>query len=118
MRQVPTQVKSDLIFNERLTDFSVDIYNYHGIYNLQGNRVNPDKNIVIGKHVWICLGAKILKGTEIADGCVVGGGAVLSGTYPLPNSILVGNPAKVVREHICWNEQRKDYWEVPDALKK
>lgn len=47
---------------------------YHGIYNLQGNRVNPDKNIVIGKHVWICLGAKILKGTEIADGCVVGGG--------------------------------------------
>lgn len=74
MRQVSTQVKSDLIFNERLTDFSVDIYNYHGIYNLQGNRVNPDKNIVIGKYVWICLGAKILKGTEIADGCVVGGG--------------------------------------------
>ena len=25
MRQVPNQVKSDLIFNERLTDFSVDI---------------------------------------------------------------------------------------------
>lgn len=43
---------------------------------------------------------------------------MLSGTYPLPNSILVGNPAKVVREHIFWNEQRKDYWEVPDVLKK
>ena len=27
MRQGPNQVKSDLIFNERLTDFSVDICN-------------------------------------------------------------------------------------------
>ena len=26
MQQVPNQVKSDLIFNERLIDFSVDIY--------------------------------------------------------------------------------------------
>ena len=26
MLQVPNQVKSDLVFNERLTDFSVDIY--------------------------------------------------------------------------------------------
>lgn len=28
MPQVPNLVKSDLVFNERLTEFSVDIYTY------------------------------------------------------------------------------------------
>lgn len=91
---------------------------YHGIYNLQGERINPDKDISIGKYVWIGLGAKILKGTEIADGCVVGANAMLSGLYQKENALIVGNPAKIKKEQIFWKKSRQENVEVPDALKR
>ena len=52
MRQAPTQVKSDLIFNERLTDFSVDIYKLLDIiilsYKLSPHKINyPHKLRII-----------------------------------------------------------------------
>ena len=51
--------------------------------------------IVLGKNVWVGLNAIILKGTTIGDNCVVGAGAVVKGTFP-PDSIIAGNPARVV----------------------
>ena len=50
------------------------------------------KGIKIGNNVWIGLNAIILKGTEIADNCVVGAGSVVKGVFA-PNSIIQGNPA-------------------------
>ncbi len=53
--------------------------------------------IRIGEDVWIGAGATILKGATIGNGCIVGAGAVVTkGNYP-DYSILVGNPARVVR---------------------
>lgn len=91
---------------------------YHGIYNSQGKRMNPDKNILIGKYVWIGLGVKILKGTEIGNGCVIGAGSVLSGLYKKENTIIVGNPAKEIKEQIFWKSEKKENFDVPDILKK
>lgn len=54
------------------------------------------KPITIGKNCFIGCNAIILKGTELGDGCVVGAGAVVSGKFPA-NSVIVGNPAKVIR---------------------
>lgn len=51
----------------------------------------------IGNDVFIGMHALILKGTELDDGCVVGAGAVVTGRFP-PRSIVVGNPARVVKE--------------------
>ena len=56
----------------------------------------PSKPIVIGKNCFIGCNAIILKGTVLGDGCVVGAGAVVCGTFP-ENSVIAGNPAKVVR---------------------
>ena len=53
--------------------------------------------IEIGNNVWIGLNAIILKGTKIGDNSVVGAGAIVKGNFP-PNSIIVGNPAKVVKQ--------------------
>ena len=39
----------------------------------------------------------ILKGTELGDGCVVGAGAVVSGKFEA-GSVIVGNPARVIRQ--------------------
>ncbi len=52
--------------------------------------------IRIGKNCFIGVNAIILKGTELGDNCVVGAGAVVSGKFPA-NSVIAGNPAKVIR---------------------
>lgn len=54
------------------------------------------KPIVIGNNCFIGCNSIILKGTVLGDGCVVGAGAVVSGKFP-PNSVIAGNPAKVIK---------------------
>lgn len=51
----------------------------------------------IGKDVWIGGSCVILAGVTIGDGAVVGAGSVVTRDVP-PNSIAVGNPARVLRE--------------------
>ena len=60
------------------------------------NDLIPSRPIEIGKNCFIGCNAIILKGTVLGDGCVVGAGAVVSGKFP-PNSVIAGNPAKVIR---------------------
>ncbi|MGM8138965.1 acyltransferase [Enterococcus italicus] len=57
----------------------------------------PSKEIVIGKNCFIGCNAIILKGTILGDGCVVGAGSVVSGKFE-ENSIIVGNPGKILRK--------------------
>lgn len=57
----------------------------------------PAKEIVIGKNCFIGCNSIILKGTVLGDGCVVGAGAVVSGRFE-QNSVITGNPAKVIRK--------------------
>ena len=54
------------------------------------------KPIRIGKNCFIGCNSIILKGTELGEGCVVGAGAVVSGKFE-KNSIIVGNPAKIIK---------------------
>lgn len=55
------------------------------------------KPIVIGKNCFIGCNSIILKGTELGEGCVVGAGAVVCGKFE-PNSVLAGNPARVIKK--------------------
>ena len=55
------------------------------------------KPIKIGKNCFIGCNAIILKGTTLGDGCIVGAGSVVSGTFDA-NSVIVGNPGKVVKK--------------------
>ena len=58
----------------------------------------PGKAITIGDDVWIGANVSILKGANIGNGCIIGtGSVVIKGNYP-DNSIIAGNPAKVVKE--------------------
>jgi acetyltransferase-like isoleucine patch superfamily enzyme len=53
--------------------------------------------IKIGDNVWIGWNSTILKGVEIGENSVVAAGSVvLKGKYP-NNSLIAGNPAKVVK---------------------
>ncbi|MGB3209077.1 MAG: CatB-related O-acetyltransferase [Desulforhopalus sp.] len=53
-------------------------------------------DVVIGNDVWLCYGARILSGTTIGDGAVIGMNAVVTKDIP-PYAVVVGNPAKIIR---------------------
>ncbi|GBU08565.1 hypothetical protein AwDysgo_18960 [Bacteroidales bacterium] len=53
------------------------------------------KSVSIGSNCFIGAGVILLPGTRIGDNCIIGAGAVVKGNIP-SNSVLVGNPAKIV----------------------
>lgn len=64
--------------------------------------LNPPKDVVLGKHVWVSQNATILKGCHISDNSVIGFGSIVTKSCN-PGSIMVGTPAKVVNEGITWD---------------
>lgn len=53
----------------------------------------------IGNEVLIGMGAIILDGVEIGDRCIIGAGALITQNRKIPSgSMVMGSPAKVVRE--------------------
>lgn len=52
--------------------------------------------IIIGDDCFIGGNSIILKGTKLGRNCVVGAGSVVHGDYP-DNSIIAGNPAKIIK---------------------
>ena len=59
---------------------------------------SPDKrrDTVIGNDVWFGINSTILPGVNIGDGAIIGACSVVAKDVP-PYSIVVGNPAKIVR---------------------
>lgn len=93
-------------------DIDIRTGDSHGIYDQSGSRINKAEDVIIRKHVWIAAHTIILKGVVIGEGSIVGTGAVVSkGIYP-SHSIVVGNPAKIVREGICWTRLRASFFKV------
>jgi len=62
---------------------------------IQGGEVA--KAIVIEDNVWLGGGAILLPGVRIGRNAVVGAGAVVSRSVPA-NTVVAGNPARVIRE--------------------
>jgi maltose O-acetyltransferase len=54
------------------------------------------KPITIGDNAWLGGGAIVLAGVVVGENAVVGAGAVVTKDVP-PNTIVMGNPARVVR---------------------
>jgi carbonic anhydrase/acetyltransferase-like protein (isoleucine patch superfamily) len=53
----------------------------------------------IGDRCMIGMGAIVLNGAVIGDDCLVGAGALVTGKMNAPaGSVLLGNPAKIVKE--------------------
>lgn len=56
---------------------------------------DTSKGVRIGHRVWLGSNSVVLDGTEIGDNVIVSAGSTVSGRIP-PNSVLLGNPAKVI----------------------
>jgi len=89
---------------------------WHGIYDRteRSDRVTP---VHIGDNVWLGDHCVILKGVTIGENSVVGANAVVSRDVP-PNVVVVGNPARVVRELDPERgfRSRADYFAEPEQL--
>lgn len=57
----------------------------------------------IGKNCFIAVGAIILPGVKIGDEVIVGAGAVVTKDVP-SNTVVAGNPAKIIRKNIKMND--------------
>ena len=94
-----------LIGNDCMLSFNVYIWNTdsHCIYDqTTGKRLNYEKDVIIGNHVWIGRNASIHKGAIIPDGCIVGANSFVTKPFDEKNIILAGTPAKIVRQNVRW----------------
>lgn len=68
----------------------------HGIKEgeLICNQENTVEEVTIGNDCWIAAGCKVLKGSHIKDGTVIGALSLVKGEIP-ENAIAYGIPAKV-----------------------
>lgn len=70
----------------------------------EGKQKDNIKPISIGNHVWIASHVIVLKGTVVADDCVIGCNSLLAKPFKDNNCLIAGNPAKVIQEHIEWRK--------------
>lgn len=67
---------------------------FHGLADRL--RMPAPRPVNIGNRVWIGNRVIVLPGVTIGDGSAVGAGSVVTSDVP-PNSVVVGNPARLVR---------------------
>ncbi len=69
------------------------------------NKLLTLKPIRVGEHTFIGMNALILPGSNIGKNCLIGAGSVVRGQIP-DNSIVMGNPACVVKRTSDWLEKK------------
>lgn len=75
----------------------VNLVTLNHVINPYERSTTVAKPIKIGKRVWIGIAATVLQGVTIGDNSIVAAGAVVTKDVP-PNTIVGGNPAKVIKE--------------------
>jgi len=104
-----TEGKTIKIGNDCMFSNHIEIRNgdSHSILSTESSlRINPAKEVIIGNHVWLGSDVKVLKGSVIKDGSIIGTGSLVSGLVDA-NSIYAGIPAKKVKEKVSWKRDRK-----------
>jgi acetyltransferase-like isoleucine patch superfamily enzyme len=70
-------------------------------HSILGQKHQSD--VLIGNHVWIANNSSVLKGSIIGDNSIVASHSKVINKSYLPNSLLAGVPAKMVKSNINWS---------------
>lgn len=95
--------KNIIIGNDCL--FSLNIWfrtsDGHAVYDSNTKkRINNEKSILIGDHVWVGQDVSILKGSQIGSGSIIGAGSIVAGKALASNTSYAGSPAKAIRSGV------------------
>lgn len=82
----------------------------HQVFDVQSGKIvydttemtNVQKSIYIGAHVWIGYGVTVLNGAVIEAGSIVGAKSLVKCKCP-NNSMIVGNPCRIIKKNITWS---------------
>ena len=89
------------------SDITIRTGDSHSVVDANsGIRCNSSKDIIVSDHVWVGHSVIILKGSNIGHDSVIATGSVVCGITSEPNSIIGGNPAKVIKKGISWKRER------------
>lgn len=80
--------------NVQIAAYTKIITNNHDLYNRAVITCRP---VLIADNCWIGAGAILLPGVSVGENSVVGAGSVVTKDVP-PNTVVAGNPAKIIRE--------------------
>ena len=70
--------------------------------DMENERINPDKAILVGDHVWVGCKCVLLKGAEVPSHIVVAAGTILTSAFNGENQVLGGNPPAVLKSDVRW----------------
>ncbi len=89
------EIGNDVIMGQNVRFHALN-HNYKNdeLIRLQGVTA---KGIKIGNNCWVGAGVTFLDGVTIGDGCVIGADSVVTKSVP-SNSVIVGNPAKIIKK--------------------
>jgi len=74
---------------------------FHEI-DYEGSKTQTVTGITLGDRVWVGSRVSVYKGTVIPDGCVIASNSVVKGVFDEPNTLIAGNPAKVIKRNVVW----------------
>ena len=78
----------------------------HSILNMEGERINPSKDIVIEDHVWIGTKVTCLKGVHVSKDSIVAATTTLCKNYDTKNVVIGGVPGKIIKTDVNWTNKR------------
>ena len=74
----------------------------HPIYNKEGERINEDRTIIVGNHVWIGCKCMLLKGAELPENTILAAGTDLRSAFHGEEQIIGGNPPSILKREVNW----------------
>ena len=102
----PIKIGADCLFSREVNIRSGELP--HAIYDATTYEdLDKSEGIFIGDHVWIGEHSFILKKATIPNNCVVGAMSVVTKRFNEENVVIAGNPAKICKKNIMWNDDIK-----------
>ena len=65
-------------------------------------RIDRKKDVRLGNHVWIGMGATLFAGTEIGDNSIVGAESFVNNQFP-SDCLVIGTPARIHKTDVTWD---------------
>lgn len=81
----------------------------HPLYSKENERLNPDRPIIVGNHVWIGCKCTLLKGTIVPKNSVVAAGTVMKSPFEGENLVIGGNPPSILKNEVRWEHGEQDH---------